>query len=375
MRILLVIDSLTGGGTERSVADLAGGLRQVGVDVSFVQLIERGGYSDHLRADGFEVLSVGSGTRAGRIIELRSILRQRRPDLVHTQLFEADITGRIAARAAGLPVVSSLVSIVYGEAHRQTPGIRRHRLAAAQATDVVTARLVRRFHAVSQVVARAMAVRLHVSAAKVDVVPRGRAADALGRRSLERSTAVRSSLGLALTDPILLAVGRHEWQKGFDVLLEALRLHRPPGSRAAVLIAGREGNATADLRAAAAWINPDQWDVRFLGPRDDVADLMVAADVLVSPSRWEGLPGTLIEALALEVPIIATDIEPSLEVIERLPGVRVVEEGSAGALGAAIAASLADPPDTAGHRARFEDRYDLEAVARSMRAFYERALG
>jgi glycosyltransferase involved in cell wall biosynthesis len=81
-----------------------------------------------------------------------------------------------------------------------------------------------------------------------------------------------------------------------------------------MVIAGRDGNATNSLQALARELDiVDR--VQFLGHRSDVADLMVAADVFVFPSLWEGLGGVLIEALALEVPIVSSDLDATREVL------------------------------------------------------------
>ena len=78
---------------------------------------------------------------------------------------------------------------------------------------------------------------------------------------------------------------------------------------AILLIAGRPGNASDVVRASAKGCQA----IRFLGHRTDVPDLMCASDVLSFPSRWEGLGGTLIEAMALRLPIVASNIPPLVE--------------------------------------------------------------
>ena len=120
-------------------------------------------------------------------------------------------------------------------------------------------------------------------------------------------------MGLGDDVPVVLAAARHEYQKGLDVLLDAIASIRRDQPNIVLLLAGRDGNRTAALRYQATRLGLDA-NVRFLGARDDIPDLMVAADVFVLPSRWEGLPGAVIEAMALETPVVATD----------LPGVREV---------------------------------------------------
>jgi glycosyltransferase involved in cell wall biosynthesis len=145
-----------------------------------------------------------------------------------------------------------------------------------------------------------------------------------------------------------------------------------------LLLAGRDGNRTSALRYQATRLGLDA-NVRFLGARDDIPDLMVAADVFALPSRWEGLPGAVIEAMALETPVVATDLPGVREVLgpELLRG-WVVPIGDASALASRIMATTADPAGTASWtaaaRSRFLRRFTTRRIASEMVDFYARAL-
>jgi glycosyltransferase involved in cell wall biosynthesis len=117
--------------------------------------------------------------------------------------------------------------------------------------------------------------------------------------------------------------------------------------------------------------------VSLLGSRDDVADLMVAADVLTMPSRREGSPGALIEAMALELPAVVSDIAQTRDVVG-VEGAWFVPSESSEALSVGVLGTLADP---VGARLRAErayrtfcDRFTIDAIADRMAEFYERAL-
>ena len=375
MRILYLIDSLTPGGAETSLAAMAPLLIAGGVDLEVGYFIERTGVHARLREAGARVTCIGNeGGRRGRVMRVRSLVNERRPHLVHTTLFEADVAGRLGARLARTPVVTSLVSVSYGSEHGdgQDLGWRLH---AAHAVDAATAQLARRFHANSELVGQTMSRRLGIRRARIDVVHRGRDAVALGRRTVQRRTDTRKALGIGDV-PMVLAVGRQEAQKGLDVLLRAVPALRASVPSARVLIAGRPGGHSPELQRIVSTLDISDV-VTFLDHRDDVADLLAAADLLAFPSRREGLPGTLIEALALECPVVASDL-PNIREVVGDRAVALVPVDDHQALAIALADALSGSGRiaslTAAGRQRFLDHFTIERSVAGMVAFYERAL-
>lgn len=376
MRVVHIIDSLTASGAEQSLAAMAPHLLGAGVDLHVAVLVERPGLRTTVERAGAEVHRLdGPGGRRGDLVRARDLVRALAADVVHTTLFESDLVGRWAGWRAGTHVVSSLVNEAYGPAQRRTPGIRRHRLVAAQLADVVSARAVDRFHAVSRTVAEVMGRRLLVPSARIEVIPRGRDPLVLGQPSAARRSATRQRLGLRDTDLVILGVGRHEHQKGLDLLIDTVGRVRSELGDVQLLVAGRDGSMSGDLRARAASLGSA---VRLLGPRSDVADLLCASDVLAFPSRWEGMPGTLLEAMALGTPIVASDIPAVREVLPGPSHAELVQPGSASSLANGIVRVLADEPlrhrRTCASRARFLERYTVASVSRSMVDLYERVL-
>jgi glycosyltransferase involved in cell wall biosynthesis len=172
-------------------------------------------------------------------------------------------------------------------------------------------------------------------------------------------------------------VARQEHQKGLDALLEALPavLARTRGVR--LLVAGRDGNQTPLLRATVRRLGLEP-TVSFFGAREDVADLLVAADAVVIPSRWEGLSNVLIEAMALQAPVVASDLPTLADAATDGDTALLVPPADPPRLAAAIMATLADPAAAQAraeraHR-RFLERFTIDRVADQMLAFYERAL-
>jgi glycosyltransferase involved in cell wall biosynthesis len=316
----------------------------------------------------------GSHGRLGWLERSVRLVRSLQPDLVHTTLFEADIAGRLAGALTRTPVVSSLVNDTYGSGFGTN--IPKVRLRAAQLLDAASARAVRRFHAVTGAIADNMARRLLIARMKIDVIGRGRDPIVLGRRTSERRKQARVMLGVGDDETLLLCAARHEYQKGLDVLIAAMPdvLKAVPSAR--VLVAGREGAATPELHELIERLRLHDV-VRLGGHRPDVADILCAADVFILPSRWEGLPGAVIEALALEAPIVSSDLTGVRDIVEKDLGSLVPPEDPV-ALATAIVDSVRDSEATTERarrgRIRFEEHFTIEAVSSRMVEFYERAL-
>jgi glycosyltransferase involved in cell wall biosynthesis len=346
-----------------------------GVRFDVVYLTDRPGLHDTLRQSGAEVHGI-FGRRPQQVRDLHRLLRQRRPDLVHTTLAGANAVGRAAATLARVPVVTSLVNVSYGPEYLNDPQLKAWKVRALHGYDAATAWRVRRFHALTPHVAEVMARRLLVPRSRIDVIPRGRDRKLLGQPNPQRRSAVRQKLGLDRDQFVVLAAARHEWQKGLDVLVGSMPAIRARHADARLLLAGREGNQTAALHAAVDDLGLTDV-VTFLGSRDDVPDLMCAADTLVVPSRWEGLGSVLIEAMALYTPIVASDVPPIRQTADETCAL-LVPPADSSALAGAILDVVAGRERTRARvvtaAERFGQRYELDEVCRQMLAFYERAL-
>ena len=376
LRVLQLIDSLAPSGAERSIASLASHLRNEDIDVHIAYLVERGGLRAELEQAGTPVHSLaGEGANRRRWLARTSdVISELRPEVVHTTLFEADLAGRRAAGRMGVPCVSSLVNTAYGRTEMSRDGLSRLRLGAAQAADAFTARRVTKFHAITKHVATVMCGRLMIPTNKIEVIPRGRDSQLLGRRSTRRRAATRQRLGVAEDVLMVLAVGRQEPQKGLEVLLRAVPsvVSRFPTTQ--VFVAGREGRASESLTelVRASGLTDA---VTFLGRRDDVPDLLAAADVLAYPSLWEGAGGTLLEAMALECPVVVSRLPVLLESVDDSMA-ELVSPGDEGDLARGLIDVLADRSAAAERaraaRIRFEREFTIQISARRMADLYSR---
>lgn len=375
-----MIDSLGAGGAERSTAALLPSLMDRGFDVAVVTLYRASeGSEDEVRATGFDVRTLTSTRFLGQVRELRSIIRSERPDVIHTALWAADQVGRLAAIGTPTRVVSSLVNVPRS-LRAPDVGVPQWKSRTADMFDFLTARFAAaKLHAVTHGVAAATS-RAHPSLArKIQVVERGRDRGDLGMRSAERRAAVRRALGIDAETEVVIAVGRQEHQKAHVDLIRAISVLRERRPRLWLLIVGRAGSATREIEQLLV-AEPDVADnVQLLGHRNDVADLLVAGDVMALPSRFEGAAGAVLEAMALETPIVSTRL-PGLEgVLVDGRNALLVDTGDVENLARAIERILGDPSlgrllagaalDT------FEQRFTIERSADAMVDLYRDLVG
>jgi glycosyltransferase involved in cell wall biosynthesis len=314
----------TAGGTGRHAAMLARGCAARGVAVrAFGPAATRSLFP----SDQFTLLDIAERPRPARdaaeVLRLRRLLARYAPEIVHAHGLRA---GAVTALALPRPQRPALVVTVHSAA---PSGILRG------AVYLALERLTARWAGAVLCVSADLAGRMRRAGARdvaLAVVPAPSAA-APSAQAVRRA---RAGLG-APGRPIVLAAGRLVPQKGFDVLIEAVITlrHRDPPPR--LVIAGDGPLATwlaGRSRAAGG-------DVRLLGPRTDIPALLAAADVVAVPSRWEGQPLIVQEALRAGRPLVASRVGG----IPRLTGddaAMLVPPDDPGALASAIAAVLDD---------------------------------
>lgn len=178
--------------------------------------------------------------------------------------------------------------------------------------------------------------RLRVIPNGVDAVALEAAATVAGDRA-----AARRALGLADQDVAVTCVGEVGWRKGQEILLTTASRLRATHPHAVFLIAGAgDGREDLERRARRDGL---QDVVRFLGFRDDVPALLAASDVLVLPSRSEGFPNTLLEGMALGLPVVATRADGIPELVDDGVTGALVAIDDEPAFTAEVARLLADP--------------------------------
>jgi glycosyltransferase involved in cell wall biosynthesis len=374
-RVLYLVDSLGTGGAERGLTLTIRHLDRATIEPEVAYLWEPSPLRADLEAAGARVHRIGVRPGPGAFLaipRIRKLLRSGRFDAIHTQVLWSSITGRIAGRLAGVKVVSHIANVETGgfRDRELPPSTARRARLLARLDGWTGRRFVDRFVAISDAVRDDPIRGAGWDRSRIDVVLRGQELDELRRRAAEPIAPPLDSPG----SPVLLCVGRLAEQKGHRFLLEAMPAILAEHPEARLLLAG-DGHLRPTLQGQAA---PFGDHVAFLGVREDIPALIAHAGLFVFPSLWEGQGNALLEAMAVGVPIVATDIPSTRETVTDAGHALLVPPGDAAALAAAVNGLLADPAlarrlaDAA--RVRAQD-YDIERTTRDLEAVYTRLLG
>jgi glycosyltransferase involved in cell wall biosynthesis len=363
LRVAYVIVGLDVGGAETMLERLVLTLGPR-VQPLVISLTSLGTIGPRLLARGVDVQALGMSRRQlpgpHTMWRLVQLLRQFKPDVVHTQMYHANLLGGLAARLAGAGVV------MWNLHHCNLDAAVNSR--ATLWTIALGARLSRVLpHRISSVAERARDVHVAAgyAAERFVVVPNGFDTTHF-KPDVQARTEVRAELGLPPNTPLVGVIGRFDSQKNHRGFCEAMArlVQLRPDTHA--LLAG--SGIDAQNAELAAWLQQHgvAAHCHLLGARSDVPRLMAALDVLMLPSLGEAFPNVVGEAMACGVPCAVTDVGDAALMVGEWG--RVVAAGDMQGLGDATASLMALP---AAHRfwlgqegaASTRQRYDLQVVA------------
>jgi glycosyltransferase involved in cell wall biosynthesis len=295
---------------------------------------------------------------------LRRLVTDRAIDIVHSHDYKTNLYAWLLGRRAGIVPLATL--------HGYTGNSRRE--AFYYAADK---RLVRRFPlliAVSEDLRREL-IRTGSDPARVVRILNG-----IDHRDFHRDDQLRGSARAALKlddrQIVIGAVGRLEQQKRFDLLMDACAClkHRQPAVPFKLVIAG-EGSLRQDLERHRTRVGLDT-DCELLGLRSDVTTLHHAFDVFVQSSDYEGTPNAVLEAMALETPVVATDVGGTSELVRHGIDGLIVPPGHPEAVADAVEQLLSDSEGTSrmveSARRRVEGELSFAARMETVERIYDR---
>jgi glycosyltransferase involved in cell wall biosynthesis len=279
--------------------------------------------------------------------QLRRIVRDHQIDIVHAHDYKTNVLAALLQRVEGVAAMSTV--------HGWTGHSRRERYFYYPLDKYVLGTL-RRVVAVSEDIRQELLKR-GADPTRVRTVLNG-----IDHRAFHRdhtlTAATRRELGLSAEDVVIGSVGRLEPQKRFDLLIDAVNTLRRREPRLKLVIAG-DGSLRADIAAHVTRLGLSN-ACRLLGHRDDVTRLHHAFDLYVQSSDYEGTPNSVLEAMAMESPVIATAAGGTAQLIRHdIDGV-IVPIGGQSAIIAAIEHALANPDAAARWAASARRRVETD---------------
>lgn len=348
-------------------------MRDAGHDV--VGVCSEGPFADKARGEGFRVEPIAIDRSFNVLKHLRAagdltrLFRREKFDIVHVHNPVAALVGRFAAWRAGVPCIAYTAHGFYFHDRMAWPK-RAVFVAlewlAGRVTDIL-------FTQSTEDADTAKRLRL-ISGDHIEAIGNGVDTSVFHNTAARAGRAkTRRDIGSPDDRVVILTIGRLVAEKGFPELIAAMRDVDAElwvvGERLASDHAG-----SIDDALARAETNPGLKDrIRFLGYRNDVPDLMRAADIYVLASHREGMPRSIIEAMMCELPVVATNIRGSREEVVNGKTGLLVEVNDPDALAAALSALAVDKKKRVklgkAGRARALELYDERAVvARQIRS-------
>lgn len=353
LKVMQVIPDLRVGGAERVAVTLCNGLAEAGHAVTLLAIRGSGPQEEGLRKDlgvNLHVLGIQRASVKQPVAFFRSVralraafdaaLRKFQPDVVQTHIPEDDLLASDAVRRTGIGLHIPLVHSLQFHLHRERMDWRgRARLRMFR-------KMLSRTHAawaVSGAVARAVEAETSFPAERMTVLHNG--VDLRAYQDLPSLDTARQALGLDGDAPLVLGVGRLHPAKNFPLMVRASRavLAARPDTRFALVGEGDE-RAKIEAEIAACEVGP-AWTL--LGQRSDVPQCLAAASVFIQPSDWEGFPVAVVEAMAAERAIVATDVAGVGEVLRHDENGLLIPKGGEAELSAAILRLLEEPATAA----------------------------
>lgn len=354
MDVAFLITSLNRGGAETQLVRIALSLRRRGWEVGILTMLPSSAFPDEIREAGIPLVECATAWYWLPWRMVPKIIRQLRlwhsPILV-TFNYPADVMGRICGRLAGVPTIIGSLRTAYVKTS--------FRKMVYRFTEPLIALTVSN----SQAAITYMVTRRLLTSRKTLVIPNGiLAADYPAPVPPE---AVRADLGIPPESFLWLAVGNLRVAKDYPTLLGAASIcaAKYPLFRLCVVGGGE------DLAALQADVDARGLEnvVQFLGPRSDVTRVLAAGDAYVLSSAWEGMPNTVMEAMASALPVVATDVGGVRELVEEGVSGFIVPPRSPADLAAQMGSVMSMNAEarrrmgTAG-RDRMVTQFDMERV-------------
>lgn len=348
MKVLYVITGLGQGGAERVVCDLADKMYEKGNDVKIAYLT--GDILTKPRYQEIELIKINLNSLLLfplAYIKLSKIIKNFKPDVVHSHMVHANIFSRLIR-------VTNPIKKLICTAHNSNEGGRfrviLYRLThnLAHITTNVSNTATMSFETKNAVPKNGMVTIYNgVNLTKFKY-------NSSARKEVENEFNLNSDIS------VILAVGRFNKQKNYPNLLNAIKLLKEKANLPFKLLIAGDGELREHIETLIGGLNLKD-DIILLGRRSDIPKLMSACDVFVLSSDYEGLPTVLIEAMACQAQIVATDVSGVKEIVD-IYG-QIVPTNDSESLSNAIIKSMNIPIKNIDGAKYVKSKFDLEIIS------------
>jgi len=302
INVIHLVEELTIGGLEKTLTAVALSLNKRKYNVSVWCLREGGFFADKLVKEGIDVkvLHISTSRNPLSIYKLYRLLKIHKFDIIHTHAYSAGTIGRISAFLAGIPVIISHNHSVYDYYNKRYHFVE-------WLLSLITDRVI----CISEVVNRFANETQRINAKKLITIHNG--IDDVCSVTEKRSSDLKKELGLPINHSIIGTIAHLEEHKGLKYLLESASLLLASRRDISFLLVG-EGVLERTLKKLCVDLKIEK-NVIFAGERSDIPEILFSIDIFVLPSLREGLPLTILEAMACGKPVIATNVGGIPEIV------------------------------------------------------------
>jgi len=320
LNVMLMTDVTGRGGAEKALVDIALRLDRSRYNVSVCATRSAGNYQPLLDAAGVRTIVLHRETRwdSYKLLGLVRLLRRQPVHILHTHLFGSNTWGRILGKLAGVPVIIT---------HEHWSSKSRNEVWVDRLLYRLSDRIV-----VPSAASKRMVIEMeHIPARYLDVIYNGADADEFAPR--EERVDVREEWGIKPDAVVVGTLGRLSPEKGgVDTLIRVVARLRQAHPQVRLMVVG-DGSLRPELQSLAAELGED---VVFTGLRSDVTRMLSAMDIFVLPSLREALPIVVLEAMAMGLPVVATDVGGVPEMVQDGTTGLLVPSGDEDAMYAAL---------------------------------------
>ena len=340
LSILYVVSGSTVGGAERQLLYYLEGARRDDMQFSVITLL--GPSSSARRSDidlrtaltqlGIPQLNLDLHrfpTLAG-MIRFGRALRQQRADVLHAYGIRAELASRLLAPPSRYP---RLVSSIRGPERQRPTWLCR--------VDARMPRIPHAYFANSSLAAREYSERGGIPPSRIRIIPNGIDTAAFEKRDSPTSEELRNQFGVSSDDLLGICVANVHEAKGHHVLLHSVSALQSRYPRVKYLLVGAD-RSRGEIPALIHELGLEN-TVILTGPRRDIPSLLAASDFFVLTSLWEGLSNSLMEAMAAGLPILATAVGGTPELLDHLESAFLVPPDSIGHATEGLASLLENP--------------------------------